>query len=83
MSRGRFRNRDLKCPEVRLGFRILEPKKKILNRPLDTAAAEPKTKTQPIDTHNHIEAEHNEAKPQSPGTKKSDDDRLAIHTERK
>ena len=66
-------------------FRIsnFEAKVKSLNRPLDTAAAEPKTKTQPIDTHNHIEAEHDEAKPQRPGTKKSDDDRVQIHIERK
>ena len=66
-------------------FRIsnFEAKVKFLNRPLDTEAAEPKTKTQPVDTHNPIEAEHNEAKPQSPGTKKSDDDRFQIHIERK
>ena len=60
-----------------------EAKVKFLNRPLDTEAAERKTKTQPVDTHNPIEAEHNEAKPQSPGTKNSDDDRVQIQIERK
>ena len=60
-----------------------ETKVKCLNRPLDTEAAEPKTMHATRRLHNLIEAEHNEAKPQSPGTKKSDDDRVQIHIERK